>query len=258
MSDPLDVVSAFDATAAGYDRAYDAPGLRNDWLRSRLAAALELIGDGPGAVLDAGMGPGRLLEELERRGWTGWGIDAAPNMVALARARVPAARERIGEGRLEALPFADGTFDAVVAAGVINYTRDPAAIVRELARVLRPGGRAVIALGNARSPCRLWRERVVYPTVWTIKHRHPAGRPAPLWRNRAFSRRRARRLLGAAGLEPEASRVAAFTLLPDPLDSLFPDAAAWLGNFAARRGPFVRSLAAMQLLVAARKVTPRP
>jgi SAM-dependent methyltransferase len=215
--------------------------------------ALELLGEGPGEVLDAGMGAGRLLEQLEQRGWTGWGIDAAPQMVALAQQRLPAARDRILEGRIEHLPFDDGKFDAVVAIGVMGYARDPGVLVGELARVLRPGGRAVIAFGNARSPWRLWRELAVYPAVRALKRRVPVGRKPPIWRNRTFGRRRAQRLLRSAGLEPEVIWLAAFTLLPDPLDSLFPKTAERLGRFASRRGPLVRGLAAMQLIVAARK-----
>jgi SAM-dependent methyltransferase len=254
---PADIAALFDPVAADYDRAYDETGLNSDWLRSRLEAALDLLGEGPGVVLDAGTGPGRLIEQLERRGWTGWGIDASPNMVARARERVPAASERIVEGRVEALPFPDGTFDAVVAIGVLLYSSEPEALVRELGRVLRPGGRAVISIGNGRSPFRLWRELVIYPSVRAIKRGVSFGRPPPPLRYHCYMRR-ASRLLRAAGLEPQASRTASHTLMPDPLDRVFPRTAARLGRFAARRGSALRTIAALHLIVAARKASSQP
>jgi SAM-dependent methyltransferase len=140
---------------------------------------------------------------------------------------------------------------------VLNYAPEPAVIVQELARVLRPGGRAVIAIGNGRSPFRLWRELLVFPIVRAVKRRLAIGRLAPLRRHKAFRHRGLQRLLRAAGLELETIRLASYTLLPDPLDRVFPDAATRLGRFASRRGPIVRSLAAMQLIVAARKPAPR-
>ena len=81
----------FDAEAARYDAAYDASGAPGRALRDRLATVLELAGDGPGDVLDAGMGPGRLLAALERRSWRVSGVDVSAEMLALARARLPEA-----------------------------------------------------------------------------------------------------------------------------------------------------------------------
>ena len=73
-----DAPSFFDATSARYDRAYDAQTADGHALRARMAAVLRLVGEGPGDALDAGMGPGRLCAELESRGWTAHGVDAAP------------------------------------------------------------------------------------------------------------------------------------------------------------------------------------
>jgi SAM-dependent methyltransferase len=105
----------FDAEAARYDAWYES----NDWagrfLRARLAAALEAVGDGPGRVLDAGMGGGRLVAELAARGWTVSGVDSSTAMVELARRRLPQLADRLLAADMSALPFADGSFDAVTA-----------------------------------------------------------------------------------------------------------------------------------------------
>jgi ubiquinone/menaquinone biosynthesis C-methylase UbiE len=75
------------------------------------------------------------------RGATVTGLDVSAGLLAVARARLPEADLR--EGDLEALPFADASFDAVVAVNSLFYAADMAAALRELARVVRPGGRVV-------------------------------------------------------------------------------------------------------------------
>jgi ubiquinone/menaquinone biosynthesis C-methylase UbiE len=93
-------------------------------------------------VLDAGCGTGRLAAELADSGLARvWGVDASPEMLAIARAK--SRRAGFKQGRLEALPFKDGWFDAAVAWLVIHLVDRPAAF-RELRRVLRPGGRLAV------------------------------------------------------------------------------------------------------------------
>jgi ubiquinone/menaquinone biosynthesis C-methylase UbiE len=65
-------------------------------------------------------------------------FDASPGLLANARQRLPAADVR--EGDLEALPFADASFDAVTAVNSIFYAEDMAVAMRELVRVVRSGG----------------------------------------------------------------------------------------------------------------------
>jgi SAM-dependent methyltransferase len=93
-------------------------------------------------LLDAGCGAGLLALLAHLRGAQVTALDAAPALLTVVRERVPAADVR--EGDLEALPFADASFDAVTAVNSIFYAADMAAAVRELARVVRPGGRVVI------------------------------------------------------------------------------------------------------------------
>ena len=102
-------------------------------------------------VLDLGSGPGLdALLAARQVGPTGRviGVDMTPQMLERARAtaaRAGAAHVEFREGRLEALPVADASVDAVTSNCVINLVPDKAAVFREVARVLRPGGRAVIA-----------------------------------------------------------------------------------------------------------------
>jgi arsenite methyltransferase len=102
-------------------------------------------------VLDLGSGPGLdALLAAREVGPTGHviGVDMTPEMLERARAtaaRAGAAHVEFRQGRLEALPVDDASVDAVTSNCVINLVPDKAAVFREIARVLRPGGRVVVA-----------------------------------------------------------------------------------------------------------------
>ena len=175
-----DVQAYFDTTAASYDQAYKDRGPAGRVMRRRAAAVLGLLGSVPGDVLDVGMGAGFLCAELDRRGWVVSGVDIAPAMVEGARARLPHRCDMLVQGSIHALSFEDERFDAVVATGVLEYAVDDIeGAVRELGRVLEPGGVAVVSYPNHRAPTTVWRGRVVYPLVRAAKRTLPSGRPAP-------------------------------------------------------------------------------
>ena len=96
---------------------------------------------GPGdVVLDVATGTGLVARELVRRkGCRVVGLDQSAEMLAVARARVPAEVELV-EGDADRLPFEDGSFDGLTFTYLLRYVDDPAATMRELARVVRPGG----------------------------------------------------------------------------------------------------------------------
>lgn len=110
------------------------------WYRSTRALMAQVLepwlADGQ-RILDAGCGPGGNGAWLARHGRV-VGLDLAPEAVALVRDRRP---ETVPvQGSIVSLPFADGTFDVVVEVTVVTCVHDDAAAVRELARVIRPGG----------------------------------------------------------------------------------------------------------------------
>jgi demethylmenaquinone methyltransferase/2-methoxy-6-polyprenyl-1,4-benzoquinol methylase len=91
-------------------------------------------------VLDVATGTGAVARELLRqKGCRVVGLDQSPEMLAEARRRLPEHVELV-EGTAERLPFPDASFDALTFTYLLRYVSDPATTLRELARVVRPGG----------------------------------------------------------------------------------------------------------------------
>ncbi|KAB2344792.1 class I SAM-dependent methyltransferase [Actinomadura rudentiformis] len=104
---------------------------------------LDAAGVGAGArVLDVGTGPGVVAAGAVRRGAEVSAIDADPGMAETAGRNVPGVDVRVAV--LPETPFGDETFDAVVGNFVINHVGEPGAALKELRRVLRPGGRLAL------------------------------------------------------------------------------------------------------------------
>jgi ubiquinone/menaquinone biosynthesis C-methylase UbiE len=139
----------FKANAAQWERirALHAPD------KDVEAAIVRRLSDGPlDSLLDAGTGTGRMLELLAPHAKRAVGLDISPEMLAIARDRLARQGLHHVQVRLAAtyrLPFPSATtdsgFDAVLFHQVLHYLDDPGAAVIEAARVLRPGGRLLIA-----------------------------------------------------------------------------------------------------------------
>jgi arsenite methyltransferase len=148
---------------------------RRRLVRAALSAA-------PGErVLDVGCGPGfycaELLEEVGADGSI-VGLDSSPQMLALAARRCEGHDNvEFAEADAESLPVEDESFDAAVCVQVLEYVPDVAASLRELYRVLRPGGRVVVwdvdwatVSWHSEDPDRM--ERVL--RVWDEHLAHPS------------------------------------------------------------------------------------
>jgi SAM-dependent methyltransferase len=123
------------------------------WYRGRrqvLRAAIDRLPLTPGArLLDAGCGSGRMLDDLARYGPV-TGVDLSSESVAASRAR----GHEVVRAAIEAMPFADGTFDLATCLDVIEHTPDDRATLAELRRVTRPGGLLVATVP-------------AYPALWS-------------------------------------------------------------------------------------------
>lgn len=135
----------FDESAA---KALETIYGTRDVLRRRALIAEELRAAPGERILDVGCGPGFYVQEaLERVGPGGSvaGVDTSAPMLGLARRRVEAYENvELREAGATALPYADGEFDAAFSVQVLEYVDDVALALREIHRVVRPGGRVVV------------------------------------------------------------------------------------------------------------------
>lgn len=204
---------------AGLPRRYDAAGAALSfgqdprWRREMVAR----VDAGPrDRVLDVATGTGMVAEALVRRyGCRVVGLDQSPEMLVKATARTHGNRELASRidlvrGEAESLPFGDDEFDHLTFTYLLRYVDDPAATLRELARVVRPGGRmsslefmlppnpvaralwqvyvrfGLPALGRLIS--RDWYEvgRFLGPSITTFYRRLPLQRQLDLWQAAGF------------------------------------------------------------------------
>ena len=112
------------------------------------------------SVLDVATGTGAVAIELaQQKGCDVVGVDQSPEMLAEAERRVATAglagRIRLNQSRAEQLPFGDGWFDGLTFTYLLRYVDDPAATLREVARVVRPG--RTISMLEFGVPRRVWR-----------------------------------------------------------------------------------------------------
>jgi ubiquinone/menaquinone biosynthesis C-methylase UbiE len=215
MSLPSDSMRALyeERAAQQYGEAQPLPDPRLDRKFARLCA---LVRDHlpAEAFLDAGCGDGRFLAALaDALPARVAGVDIAGRILETARARAPHADLR--RANLEQLPFADGEFDLVLCAQVIEHVLDQGRAAGELARVLRRGGVLVISTDNERA----WVSRALNaPRVLLVRGLHLSGR-----RGRVHSpatpltRESLRDLLERAGLKVERLETFRFQLMW-PLD----------------------------------------
>src|SRR5216683_5167428 len=112
-------------------------------------------------LLEVGCGMGTDLLQFARRGAKVTGVDLTPRSIEISRQHLAVYGEggdfAISDG--ESLPFADESFDVVYSNGVLHHTPDTAAVVGEIHRVLRPGGRAIVML-YAENSLHYWRKLV--------------------------------------------------------------------------------------------------
>jgi SAM-dependent methyltransferase len=155
--------------AADYARAYEGSRPEGRFFRSRLRLVKDILASCPGGdLLDAGCGPGIMIHTLlesRPRDFRIVGLDQSFAMIEYCIGKV----HDIGEihpavGQLEAMPFADATFDVTLAMGVLEYANIRLAI-REISRVTRPQGLIIVTMLNPLSAYRLAEWLILLPMI---------------------------------------------------------------------------------------------
>jgi ubiquinone/menaquinone biosynthesis C-methylase UbiE len=166
-----DVRTLFNHQARGWRRKY-APGGKLNARVEQFAGRLAALCLPPGNVLDLGCGTGEIAAALGQRGYHVTACDVAENMLAIARHSHPgAAVEWVGLAPdWDTLPFADASFDAIVASSVFEYLNDVPRTAAELSRVLRPEGVLLLTVPN---PCNFVRKLEARLRALVVNHRVP-------------------------------------------------------------------------------------
>jgi SAM-dependent methyltransferase len=195
-----------------------------------LRLLLGMIDAKPGIrFLDAGCGDGALTCVVATQGADAVGVDPDPAMLTRARARAADARLDVTflDGRVERLPFPDASFDVVASVTVLCFVPDAAGAVREMARVLRPGGRLVLGeLGR-------W-------SVWAALRRVRGWLGSPTWKVARFRGSGELRLLAEqAGLSVTRVRGAVYYPPVGVLARMLAPLDPWLGRLSTFGAAFI-------------------
>ncbi len=210
----------FAPLAPTYDRVGAVLSFGQDprWRRFMVS---RLPADG-GTVLDVATGTGLVAKRLLDRGFRVTGLDQSPEMLAAARSRFGPSIELVEASATE-LPFEDDSFDHLTFTYLLRYVDDPGQTLRELARVVRPGGTmAALEFGVPRGPWRpLWDVYVgvglpgagrlispgwhevgsfLGPSIRGLYERVPLERQLELWRAAGLRDVRARRMSLGGGV----------------------------------------------------------
>ena len=206
------------------------------WRESSLGALTEqleqraifsLVGDASGLrVLDVGCGDGAYAIEAAQRGGKVVGLDQSLPMLEAARMRAISSGVCASwcQGAAEALPFPDASFDLVLAVTALCWIPEPVVALKEMNRILRPGGAVIIGeLGR-------W-------SLWALARRFRAWLGAGTWERAHFwTARELREILVGAGLRPEEVRSAVYYPPSEILSRLMiyiEGASARLGTYGA-------------------------
>jgi demethylmenaquinone methyltransferase/2-methoxy-6-polyprenyl-1,4-benzoquinol methylase len=203
------------------------------WRRALVDAVAPQEGE---RILDVATGTGMVAAELRGRAdCTVVGLDQSAEMLAAARARFVSdgARVELIEAQAEELPFADESFDALTFTYLLRYVDDPPATIKELARVVRPGGRiASLEFGvpPRRVPREAWRlytaiglpalgriasrewaavGRFLGPSIRGFYEKHPLERIVDYWEDAGLRDVEVRRMSLGGGVVMSARKVGA-------------------------------------------------
>jgi SAM-dependent methyltransferase len=178
-----------------------------------------------------------MTQDMLDRGCRFWGVDPSAQMIEICRSRFEESeRVHFLSGDAMRLKFPDNFFDAVLCMGVIDSVKDGRQGIREMLRVLKPGGTFLITFTNLCSPYAWWKNFVFYPLVATWHEwRARRGVPDPkLGQRRSgkiralYSRRAAYELVRSEGATILQSVGYYYNIAISPLDEIFPAAALWL------------------------------
>ena len=144
-----------------YTEARLARFLRGRWESSRLQLTDPWKRDGA-SLLEVGCARGTFLDRAVRAGWRAQGVEVSPGA---SKAAAELTGVAVFTGPLDAAGFEDASFDVVAAWDVIEHVPDPGAFLRDIRRILKPGGGLLLSCPNVAS----WPPKLFKGRWWTLK-----------------------------------------------------------------------------------------
>ena len=213
------VIAHFDQLARTYTTRYEGPSALAYSFRVHMERVCDFFDQPGGRVLDVGCGAGVMVDWLRQQGCEVHGIDISAQMIAVCKERFhKMARLHFSVGAIEALPFRDNFFDAVICKGVLDFVEDDSLAIAELARVIRPRGTAILTLQHLPSPSRLWTYYIASRRQHDTLNRH------------AYRVQTSTRLLQSKGLTLQDFVYCNFQVFLKPFDRLLPRQAVWVAE----------------------------
>ena len=217
------VVEHFDklSTNRGWSQLYAVTDGKSYHFHVRRARVLELLPKKLGRVLDVGCGPGVMVNAVLERGGIFEGRDLSPEMVAESMQKFgDLPNVNFKQGDIENIDLPDASCDQVLAMAVIEYLSSPDKALSEIARVLKPGGIAVITIPKRRH---IDKTMVSIATPFRALARMAGLAAGDLLPRLCLQPDELDQAAKRAGLIPDGGSQYNFTPLPYPLTRLAPD-----------------------------------
>jgi len=143
-----DSIALYNGFAADYDAAFEATSHRKAYDRLAWDCVSRLLPTSPGTIVDAGCGTGRWVGRLLSLGHRVIGIEQAPEMISVLQAKQYGADFTLLAKDMEAAHLGRGSADLVMAIGSVQYTKDPADMMRRFATWAKPGGAVCVMVDS--------------------------------------------------------------------------------------------------------------
>ncbi len=211
-----------------FDEKYQSPN-KYPTLLIRHKYILRMISNRVGAALDVGCGSSPMLVDLSKLGFKTVGTDISSSMISSTKELFVKScldEPLLCVSDIENLPFVDGTFDLIVCAGVIEYLNQDDVALREISRLLKPNGVAIVTVTNALTP--FWFLETIAKILGVFsKFVSYMGVPFP--KARVSIPYSIRRIGVRVGLQEIDRAYFDFSILPSPLNAFFPRLAKNIG-----------------------------
>jgi ubiquinone/menaquinone biosynthesis C-methylase UbiE len=212
----------FNTRAVDYGAWYQLETPQGHSFLERKMLVLKCVGTDAGILADVGCGPGVMSRELAQVASNYIGIDVAPRMVKIAKANAADLKNvqfRVGDAKQLDIP--SRYVDTLCAIGLLEYLSEPHAILSELYRVLRPGGRLILSVPYRYSPWRIWERFIYLPLRMASTFFVPLREPYDL-SHRSYSVLEYETVTKKLGFVLDRVEFYNFALLPMPCGTLFP------------------------------------